>query len=277
MTRLRSHWVIVACLFGAAFIAAIAAFAYSWQLTLRVAVGPQGGDGQRFFSALVPIMSEEHPRVRLTSVQSDDLAATAKALESGEVDLAIIRDDIAIPTNGRTILVLRRDPVVLVVPANSAVEKMTDLQGKAVAILRNAAQPFNARILDRILAYLSIPLDSVTRMPLAPGEIGQAFAQQRIAAVLVVGPRGAGPVADVLASVTKAGAGAPRLLAVDEARAIVQQSPGIETIELDTGALQGNPRAGGRCDRACGLLSARGAQLDAQLDGRRNRQTSPHQ
>ena len=136
--RLRLSWGIIAFLLALMAVGAAAALYNNVRITYRVAVGPEGGEGQRFFAAINPIFAAESSIIRLTGVPTSDLQASAKALESGDVDLAIIRPDVAIPANGRSVVIFRREPVLLIVPANSKVEKVTDLNGKAIGVVTSS-------------------------------------------------------------------------------------------------------------------------------------------
>jgi TRAP transporter TAXI family solute receptor len=237
--RLRLSWGIIAFLLALMAVGAAAALYNNVRITYRVAVGPEGGEGQRFLAAINPIFAAESSIIRLTGVPTSDLQASAKALESGDVDLAIIRPDVASPANGRSVVILRREPVLLIVPANSKVEKVTDLNGKAIGVVTSSTH--DAGILDTILNYYQLAGESVRRVTLAPSEVTDAVKQKRVAALFVVGPIGPGVIADVVAAIAKAGKGAPDFLAVEEAEAIAKHWPTLEKLEIARGALQGNP------------------------------------
>jgi TRAP-type uncharacterized transport system substrate-binding protein len=232
-------WGVIASLLVLVLVGAVAATYTFARLNYRVATGPEGGEGQRLFTAIAPIFAAESSLIHLTGVPTDDPRATAQALESGAVDLAIIRPDLAIPTNGRTIAVLRREPVLLIVPANGKIEKVAELKGKAVGLVHGSA--INDTILTRILSYYEIPDDSVQRIVLTPGEVTAAVKQRRVAAFFVVGPVGRGLIGDVVAAITQAGNGAPDFLGVEEAEAIARRSLTLEKLEIARGSLQGNP------------------------------------
>jgi hypothetical protein len=155
------------------------------------------------------------------------------------VDLAIIRPDLMVPANGRTIAILRREPVLLIVPANGKIEKVADLKGKAIGIVKGSAH--NGAILDKILNYYEVPEQSVQRVELPVNAVDVAVKQKRVAAFFVVGPVGPGLVADVVAAITRAGNDAPDFLAVEEAEAIARRNPTLEKLEIARGALHGNP------------------------------------
>src|SRR3984893_9844756 len=59
-------------------------------VTLRVAVGPANSDDLKVVQALTQAFNQAHGYVRLRPVQTDGAAASAKALEDGGGDPAII-------------------------------------------------------------------------------------------------------------------------------------------------------------------------------------------
>jgi TRAP-type uncharacterized transport system substrate-binding protein len=237
--HLRLSWGVIAWLAALVIIGAAAGFYNFARITYRVAVGPEGSEGQRLFAAFNPVFNAESTFIRLIAVPTGDAQATADALAAGNVDLAIIRPDLAVPANGRTIVILRREPVLLIVPAGGKIEKVADLNGKAIGIIKGAAP--NGAILDKILNYYEVPEQGVQRVELAANAVAAAVRQKRVAAFFVVGPLGPGLVADVVAAITKAGNDAPEFLAVAEAEAIARRTPTLEKLEIARGALQGNP------------------------------------
>src|SRR5215813_159254 len=242
MPRRRRPWLsrgIIAWLLALTAVGAVAGVYTFAKITYRVAVGPEGGEGQRIFAAINPVFAAESSFIHVASVATRDPEATARALEAGEVDMAIIRPDLAVPSNGRTIAILRREPVLLIAPANGRIEKVADLKGKAIGLVKGSA--LNGAILDRILNYYEVPEQSVRRVELSANEVAAAVRQRRVAAFFVIGPVGPGVVTDVVATISRAGNGAPDFLAVEEAEAIAKRNPTLEKLEVARGALQGSP------------------------------------
>ncbi|MFD0935950.1 TAXI family TRAP transporter solute-binding subunit [Methylobacterium trifolii] len=208
---------------------------------LRITTGPQGGPAQRFMAAFVSVSAIQHPRVRLDLVPVADLSASAKALEQGRTDLAIVRTDAAPPANGQTIVILRRDVVAFVVPPHTHVTSIAGLAGKAVGIPAGPLQADDARVLDTVLGFFDIPAERVARVFLPVAELGKAVQDKRIVAVLAVGPIAPGDVVDVVAAIARATKGTPTLLAIDEAETIGKRFPGFESIDVPAGAFRAHP------------------------------------
>src|SRR5262245_20883231 len=109
--RRRTRRVILACLLACLGLGTTVAWFFLPPLTLRVAIGPMGGDNQKLLAAFVRNWEKAHPRVRVKLVSTADVAASMQALEAEQVDLAMVRSDIPTSANGQTIAILRRDVV----------------------------------------------------------------------------------------------------------------------------------------------------------------------
>jgi TRAP transporter TAXI family solute receptor len=232
--RRRVLLVILACLLTCIGLGAVVVWFFFAHITLRVATGPMGSDGQKFFAAFVRTVADAHPRVRLKLVPTADSEANEKALVAGEADLAVVRSDMLTSTDVQTIAILRRDVVGLVIPPHTPIEKVRDLTGKTLGMVQGPAG--DARILDQILAYYQIPADKLQRVVLAPNEIGPAIREKRVAAMFALGPAGPGPLADVVTAVAKAGKGTLSILEIEAADAIAHRFPLLESVDIPAGA-----------------------------------------
>jgi len=231
--------VIIACLLALVGLGAVVVWFFFSHTNLQIATGPVGSDGQKFLAAFVRTLADEHPRVRLKVVPMADMEARMKALTAGEVDLAVVRSDMLTGTVGKTIAILRRDVVGLIVPAHSPVETVGHLAGKTIGMVQGLAS--DDRILDQILTYYQIPAQTIRRVGLAPNDIGPAIRQKRIAALFAVGPTGPGPLTDVMTSVAKASKGAPDLIEIEAAEAIAKRFPALEEADIAPGAFGATP------------------------------------
>src|SRR5262245_29657597 len=237
--RRRVLLLILACLLACITVGAVVGWFFFGRITLRVATGPMGSDGQKFFAAFVRTIADAHPRVRLKLVPTADREASAKALVAGEADLAVVRSDMLTSTEAQTIAILRRDVVGFVIPPHTPIEKVRDLTGKTLGLVQGPAG--DVHILDQILAYYQIPADKVPRVVLAPNEIGPAIREKRVAAMFALGPAGPGPLADVVTAVAKAGKGTLNILEIEAADAIAQRFPLLESVDIPAGAFGTTP------------------------------------
>lgn len=210
--------------------------------TLRVATGPSLEGGPLFLTAINQVFAEERPHVRLQRVQNDTLEASAKALENGEADLAIVRSDIAMPKNGLTIAIFRRDSLVLIVPAHSPIDSLQGLAGKKVGLLKEGIPGQDEHLehlLDAILGFYNIAPHRVSREFLSADEIGGAIVKKQVAGILALGPESPGPIAKAIAAVAHATKSLPKLIGDKQAEAMAKRLPGMESTDIPMGAFGG--------------------------------------
>jgi TRAP-type uncharacterized transport system substrate-binding protein len=228
---IAAGFLLIAVLLGALYLLAP-------HVTLRITTGPAGSNAQRVISTFISAL---HPRIRFVTVPVPDLEASSKALEDGKVDIAVVRSDIRPPANGQTLVILRRDVIAIVLPANSPIKDTPGLAGKTIAIPAGPLQEENSAALDKILGYYNVAPAAVKREFLSAADIGAAFHQHRVAAALAIGPVGPGEAVSVAAAIAKASKKAPDVLAIGEADEIAKQFPEFESIDIPEGALKGRP------------------------------------
>jgi TRAP-type uncharacterized transport system substrate-binding protein len=239
--------------FGATFgslaciAAAVAALIYVERPTvLRVAV-PRDSDDLAILAAATRNFAESRETIRLKLVAVENLLQSARTLEEGHADLAIVRSDLAMPPHGQTLLIMRRNAVLFVAPANSGLNGIEGLRGLKIGVLEAppAGKAGNELLLDTALAQYDVPADSVQRIPLTAAELSRAVKEKRIDALLAVGVPGSDGLAQAVNAVAEAGAGQPVFLPIAEAKAIAQRSPAFEGVEVLRGAFGGaQPRPG---------------------------------
>lgn len=230
--------------FGATFgslafiAAAMAALYYVERPTvLRVAV-PRDSEDLAILAAATRSFAESRETVRLKLVTVENLSQSARALEEGRADLAIVRSDLAMPPHGQTLLIMRRNAVLFVAPANSGLSGIEGLRGLKIGVIEAAAAG-NELLLNTALAQYDVPADSVQRILLPAAEVPRAVKEKRIDALLAVGVPGSDGLAQAVNAVAEAGAGQPVFLPIAEAKAIAQRSPAFEGVEVLRGAFGG--------------------------------------
>jgi hypothetical protein len=100
LPRLVTTLISVAFLMIAVVLGAL--YLWSPRATLRITTGPMGSSAQRFISTFVSVSTALHPHIYFKTVSVPDFEASAKALEDGKVDIAVVRSDVrppALPTS----------------------------------------------------------------------------------------------------------------------------------------------------------------------------------
>lgn len=233
--------IALACGLALAGAAALAAYFYNRPTLLKIAVARDTEDHKLVF-AMAHALSNARRSVRLRIAPVEGAAAAAAALDSGEVDLAVARSDVALPASGQTLVILHRNAVLLIVPPDKQIASVADLAGKRVGYMKGPyTGDANARLLDTILAQYDAPKDSVEKVALNRREAPEALRAGRVDALMAVGPIASEALADLVATIGQGRASHVQFLPVAEAKAIAQRLPIFEPIEVLRGAFGGNP------------------------------------
>ncbi|MCX7339242.1 MAG: hypothetical protein NT037_01770 [Hyphomicrobiales bacterium] len=222
-------------------IAAAAALAYQYArtwATLRAAVPPLGPVGQRMLQDLAREGSKESRWLSMQRVAVSDMAAASAAIEKREVDVALVRSDVALPRNGRSIAVFQTLYAFLIVPPRSQIEDFRGVKDRVVAIVPGDAA--NEKLLDLVLDHYGVPRASVRRQSMTAEEVGPAMQQRKVAAAFVIGPLG-GVSFQTFQSIQKSMKGAPTVLGVEDAEAVRRLSTGVDAAEVSKGVFGGSP------------------------------------
>ena len=216
-------------------------------VTLRIAVGPANSDDLKVVQALTQAFAQKHSHVRLRPIQTDGAAESAKALENGRVDLAIIRGDLDVPKNAQAVATLRKNVAVLWVPppakgkgrkSGPKITKISQLAGRKVGVVGRT--PANVNLLKVILQQYGVDPAKVEIVQFPACEAVDAIRNQKADAYLAAGPVNSKITADAINASTRDG-GTPTFLGIDSAEAIAQNHPMYEASEIPAGAFGGSP------------------------------------
>ena len=232
----------IASAIGLAIAGAAAAINYTLlkPTVLRVAVA-QGTDDNRLVDAISHVFAAGREGVKLRVVPVQTANASADALQSEAADLAVIRSDISVPPNGQTLVILHRNPALLIARGDDAIATVPDLKGKTVGVIRGTATGIgNAKLFDMILAHYEIDPELVRHEVIDRGAIADAVKSRQVDALFVVGPAAGDVPAEAVAAFSKA-SGAAKFIPIAEAKAIAQRSTIVESVEIVRGAFGGDP------------------------------------
>ena len=123
-------------------------------------------------------MEQERPRLRLALEETVSLQKSAEALQNGDVDLAIVRSDDPAAASGGTIVIVRRIPLVIMVPAQSSVKAMNDLVGKRIAVLEGTSEG------DPLLTTVMEPV-SYTHLDVYKRQLVESVRQSQLGALTI--------------------------------------------------------------------------------------------
>jgi TRAP-type uncharacterized transport system substrate-binding protein len=130
----RHVWLLgVASVLAFSGMAAVAYYILSQPTRLIIAVGPPDSNDVRAVEAITNQLKRERSNFRWKIVVKSGPVEAAKAIDSGEADLAVVRRDLGLPTNGAAIAILRKNVVTLFVPVapdDTAKDKATPESSK---------------------------------------------------------------------------------------------------------------------------------------------------
>jgi len=214
-------------------------------VTLKVAVGPANSDDVRVVQTLTQSFAQTRGSVRLRLIQTDGAVASADALSQGTVDLAIIRGDLDLPKNAQAVATLRKNVVVIWVPAKgkgkksgAKITKIAQLAGHRIGVIGRTEA--NVNLLKVILQQSGVDSGKIEIVQFPAAEAVEAIRNQKADAYLAAGPVNSKITAEAIAASGKDG-GDPTFLAIDAAEAIAQNHPAYEAAEIPAGAFGGNP------------------------------------
>jgi TRAP-type uncharacterized transport system substrate-binding protein len=235
----RRFFAILAGLLLTAGLLALGVWLWSQPRTLKLAVGPLGSDDARMAAAFVQGLSREKKPIRLRLVLTEGSAESARKVDDGEVDLAIVRPDIALPAKADTALITRRSYPFFIGPKELTADRVSGLRGKRIGVVRAPAG--NLDLLKLVLSQYEVGPEEVTIVPLAPDEILPAVREKQIDVLFAIGAVTARVAGETASRLRIAFGGDPTIIPIREADALAARNRAIESGEIVRGALGGDP------------------------------------
>src|SRR5246127_4888594 len=129
-------------------------------VTLRIAVGPPGSNDHKVIEAMTEAFASESRTVRLSPITTPGAVEALALLGAGKADLAVGRGDLEMPADAQTVIILRKNFVVLWSASGLAgksskkkpapkIKEIADLAGHRVGVIGRT--PANAALLRLIL------------------------------------------------------------------------------------------------------------------------------
>lgn len=235
----RRGLAMAAALLAVSGLAAAVFYYVSQPRTLRLAVGPLGSEDARMAAAFVQGLNRDKASVRLRLVLTEGSEDSAKRIDAGQADLAMLRADIAMPSTADTVLITRRTYPFFITTAETAIGRIADLRGRRIGVGRNPAG--NMMLLKRVLAQYEVRPEEVTIIGLNQDEIVPAAKDKRIDVFFSINAVGSHTNNEGLRRLREAWGNDPVLIPVREADALAAHYRAIESGEIVRGALGGDP------------------------------------
>ena len=233
-------------LFG---VAASALYLFLQPTTLRIAVGPPNSEDQKLIQALAQIFARERSSIRLTPITTDGSVESISLFAAGKTDLAVVRGDLGLPANAESVVILRKNVVVLWVPSGlpakgskrqpaPKIKSIDDLAGHRVGVIGRTEA--NVRLLRTILTESGVNADKVAVTQFGTSQIAEMARDTTLEAFMTVGPLDSKITKDAIAA-TAASRGEPKFLPIDVSETIAKKHPLYESEEIPGSIFSSSP------------------------------------
>ena len=240
MRRLRLKRESIYLVASVLLVAAAALTYYIYRpSSLRVAFVRDSEDA-RMLQSFAEVLQQQHRDVRLRLIPVDDLPAASGLLERREVDLAVVRPDVAMPVNGLTVAILREEAAIVLAPTAAKIENVEDLATKRLGLV--SRHEADTAFISTVLGYYELAPPAVTLVPLRTDEVEAALRDKRVDAVVVIAVPGDREATAVLKAAEAATKRTVHAIAIGEGAVMAERTPALTEIKVAVGALGGLPK-----------------------------------
>ena len=216
--------------------------------TLRIAVGPPGSEDQKLIQLMAQTFARDGSPVRLSLVTTEGTTESIALFNAGKADLAVARGDLSLPENAESVVILRKNVVVLWstpgLPAKGKkqsspkVKTLDALAGHRIGVIGRTEA--NVKLLRVILKESGIDPDKVAISQFGTNQIGEMARDPSLDAFMAVGPLKSKITVDAIAA-TATARGEPKFLPIDVSDAIAQKNPLYESEEIPGSIFSSSP------------------------------------
>ena len=208
--------------------------------TIRIGIAPLGGEQAQFLSAFANALKRENANIRLTIVPFITHENVVAAMNSGKVDMAVVRADVGLPNSALAVAILHQNVTTIFARPGSKIQKIEDLKHRTVVVLARGSA--NVNLFEKLLSLHGLTAGDLRMInassPEALKEIGN---RETIDAVFIAGPRGeAGQLAAYGAFEELLGE-APKLVPLGELAALLGNNSALAKGEILIGEFGNKP------------------------------------
>ncbi len=221
--------------------AALIVFAY-WRLIgptqLTVAIPQQQSAETDLIEGLAASLAEGKRGVKLIVRREDSLETVAGLMENGIADVAVVRPDVSLPTNGLTMAILREEAIIILHPTAQKLAGIAALKGKTLAIIGKGDA--DERAIKSMLAFYDAS-EQVRVVRIEEAGVSEALSDARVAAVAFIATPGSVEARRLARAVARAVGKPVSLLPVGQGEAFHVWSPAFSAIKIPPGGLLTDP------------------------------------
>jgi hypothetical protein len=216
------------------FFAGLALVAWQRSKTehLTLAAGASSGESYILGNALKTVVERHNPRIRITLLETGGTVENLRMLADGQAQLATAQSDILPGPKARSVAVLYDDTFQLLVPRNSPVKSLVDLQGRRIALAQSGGQ-FQSFL--HVADHFGLHREDFQFLGASDQEAGDAFMNGRADAIFRVRALGDPSIQQLAQS------GKVRFLPIEQAAAMKIKYPAFQPALIPEGAYLGNP------------------------------------
>ncbi len=217
--------------------------------TLRIAVGPPNSGDQKLVQTLAQIFAQDRSPIRLTPITTEGTVESIALFTAGKTDLAVARGDLNLPGNAESVLILRKNVVVLWAPSGlppkgskkqptPKIKSIDELAGRRVGVIGRTEA--NVTLLRVILTESGVNPDKVAVTQFATDKLAEMARDASLDAYMTVGPLDSKITKDAIAA-TAASRGEPKFLPIDVSETIAKKHPLYESEEIPASIFSSSP------------------------------------
>ena len=225
---------------GIACAAALGYLIFASPTKFIVAVGPRDGSEAKLLATFAEALRENRREVRLTLQLHDSVRESAQALEARRSDLAVVRPDIFLPTNGLTVAIMREEALIVAAPTVANVKEFGDLARKRLGVVAHHEADLPA--IEMILSHYDLLAPNLTVVLIAPEEVEVAFREKRIEALAFLAAAVSPEASQLVRAMARVVGDKISIVGIGEADTLALKSPALTGATIPAGALVGRPK-----------------------------------
>jgi TRAP-type uncharacterized transport system substrate-binding protein len=183
--------------------------------------------------AMAEAFATESRTVRLSPITTVGSVEALALLRTGKADLAVGRGDLEMPPDAQTVVILRKNFVVLWSSSGLTskaskkkpgpkIKEIADLAGHKVGVIGSTSA--NVALLRLILSASGVDADKVTIKQYGVSQIEELASDTTLDAFMAVGPLDSNITSNAIAATART-RGEPKFLAIDASEALALKHP----------------------------------------------------
>jgi TRAP transporter TAXI family solute receptor len=200
---------------------------------LTLAAGSAGSETYAFARAIAEELGETGNDMRITVFETGGSRENLALIANGQVDLAMVQGDAALPDAALGIAILYPNAYHLLVAADSGIRQFSELAGKRIAIPpRSSAQHTSFWF---IAEHYGLEPADLTALPMSSSAAGFALQLGQVDAMFKVRAPGNPAISRLIKS------GEMELVPVSQAEALALKQPALRAGAIPKGSYRGHP------------------------------------